>query len=234
MNHFKKFSLLSVIVIGFFCFFYFNLYQYLSLETLKEKRAILEGWTEHHYILISLAFIAIYITTVALTIPGATILTLTGGFLFGITAGTIYVVIGATLGACIIFYAAKTAFREMFYAKSGKLMHKMEAGFKSNAFNYMLFLRLLPIFPFFVINIIAGLLGIKFRTFFFGTLFGIIPGSLIYVSVGNSLNAVFDQNKTPDLGIIFQPQVLIPIIALALISLIPILYKKYKNKTNTQ
>ena len=233
MNQLKKYGLLLIIAVGFFCFFYFNLHHYLSLEELKEKRAILESWTEHHYILISLAFIAIYITTVALTIPGATILTLTGGFLFGITMGTIFVVIAATLGASIIFYAAKTAFREMFYAKSGKLMHKMEAGFKSNAFNYMLFLRLLPIFPFFLINIIAGLLGVKFRAFFFGTLIGIVPGTLIYISVGNSLNAVFDKDQTPDLGIIFQPQVIIPIIALALISLLPILYKKYKNRSTS-
>ncbi len=231
MYQLKKYSLLLIIALGFFCFFYFNLHHYLSLEELKEKRAILKNWTEYHFILISLVFIAIYIVTVALTIPGATILTLTGGFLFGITTGTIYVVIGATFGASIIFYAAKTAFREIFYAKSGKLMHKMEAGFKSNAFSYMLFLRLLPIFPFFLINIIAGLLGIKFRTFFFGTLIGIIPGTIIYISVGNSLNAVFDKNQTPDLGIIFQPQVIIPIIALALISLLPILYKKYKKRS---
>lgn len=110
----------------------------------------------------------------------------------------------------------------------------MQQGFQENAFSYLLFLRLVPIFPFWLVNIVPALLGISKQTFVIATFLGIIPGSFIYVLVGNGLGHVLDANKTPNLRIIFDPEVLIPLLALALISLIPVGYKHFKNKKKSR
>ncbi|MFC1674253.1 TVP38/TMEM64 family protein, partial [Pseudomonadota bacterium] len=139
-----------------------------------------------------------------------------------------YVVVGATLGAAAIFLAARYAFADLFHAKAGSSLAKMEHGFRDNAFSYMLFLRLVPVFPFWLVNLVPALLDVKLRTYVVATLIGIIPGTFIYAHVGAGLGEVFDQGGTPDLGIIFAPEVLLPILALAGLSLVPIAYKKLK------
>ena len=175
---------------------------------------------------------AIYAICVAVSIPGATILTLTGGFLFGTLFGTVFIVLSATIGASMIFFATKTAFAEIFTKKAGPFLQKLEKGFQNNAFSYLLVLRLVPLFPFWLINIVPAVLNVRFKTFFIATLFGIIPGTAVYASIGNGLGAIFDQDQTPNLGIIFQPNVLLPLLALALLSIVPVVYKKLKKKSS--
>jgi uncharacterized membrane protein YdjX (TVP38/TMEM64 family) len=229
-QHLLRWLPLIILATGLFLFFYFRLFDYLTFTELAKQRLTLAQWTDQHYMLTVLGFMAVYILAVAFSFPGATILTLAGGFLFGVTLGTVYVVVAATTGAAIIFIAVKTSLGKMFAKKSTKWLKKLEQGFADDAFNYLLVLRFVPIFPFWVINIAAGLLGVRLRTFVLATFMGIIPGSLVYVAVGSGLDAIFEHGKTPDLSIIFQPSIILPLLGLSLLSLVPVIYKKIKAK----
>jgi len=231
----KKAHLLVLVIIaaGFVAFFTLGGADYLSFETLRDNRQAILDWTQGHYVLAILAFIVAYHIAVMFSLPGAVWLTLTGGFLFGTVEATVYVVIGATAGAVGIFLLARYAFYDFFHAKAGKSLQRMEKGFQDDALSYMLVLRLVPLFPFWLVNLVPALLGVKLRTYAIGTFFGIIPGAFVYASVGSGLGAVFDEGKTPDLGIIFSPEILTPIIGLAALALIPVLYKKFKNRSST-
>ncbi|MDC0534881.1 VTT domain-containing protein [Francisellaceae bacterium] len=224
----KKILPITILIAGLILFFVFGGQHYLSLQALSENYKNLQEYTHAHYFLSVLAFMGCYIVIIALSIPGATLLTLLGGFLFGAIFGTLWVIFAATIGATITFLAVNTAFGELLRNKVDNKLSKMKKGFTENAFNYLITLRLLPIFPFFVINIAAGIIGMPLRTFFFGTLLGIIPGSFIYAWVGSGLGYTLEQGKSLNLGIIFEPQVIFPIIGLAILSLAPVIVKKYK------
>ncbi len=230
MKKFIRFLPLLIIIIAFALAIYFRLYRFLSFDMLKSHYKTLEQWTDSHYLYAVLGFMLVYIIAVAISIPGATILTILGGFLFGTVFGTTYVVISATLGACIIFLAVQTSLGRWLENKASGWVSRMESGFQDNAFSYTLFLRLVPLFPFWVVNIVPALLDVRLSRYALATFIGIIPGSLVYASVGNGLDALFALGKTPDLGIIFKPSILVPILGLAVLSLIPIVYKKIKAK----
>ncbi|MCL5272567.1 MAG: VTT domain-containing protein [Gammaproteobacteria bacterium] len=210
--------------------FYFNVNQYLTFSSLQAHHQQLISWTNDHYLSAVLLFMVSYILCVAASVPGAIILTLTGGLLFGLLWGTFFVVISATIGSIIIFLTVKYAFSDLVAQRASGWVKKMRKGFKHNAFSYLLVLRLMPVFPFWVINIVPALLGVKARTFITATFLGIIPGSLIYASVGNSLNHLFEQGQTPDLKVIFSPELFLPLSGLALLSLMPVFYKKFKGR----
>lgn len=219
---------LAIIGAGIAAFFYFGLDKYLSFEALKDNRDFLQRWTAEHTALAAVIFMSVYCIMVALSLPGAVWATLAGGFIFGTWVGGLYVVIGATLGATAIFLIARYALADFFRDKAGKAITRMEDGFNENALSYMFVLRLVPLFPFWLVNLVPAFVGVKIRTYVIGTFFGIMPGSLVYASVGNGLDAVFAQGGTPDLGIILQPQVLGPILGLAALSMIPVIYKRFK------
>ncbi|MAZ33599.1 MAG: hypothetical protein CMO06_10695 [Thalassospira sp.] len=209
---------------------------YLSFETLRENRETLQAFVAENPVLSVVAFMASYAIAVALSLPVGSLLTIVGGFLFGAWFGTTYVVIAATIGATVVYLAARYAFYDLMHAKAGNAIRKMEAGFAENAFSYLMVLRLVPLFPFWLVNLVPALLGVKFRSFVMGTAIGIIPGTFVYVSIGDGLGALFDQGKTPDLGVIFEPRILTPIIGLAILALVPVIYKKFRNRnggTNT-
>lgn len=222
---------LVVLVAVIAAFFGFGLNQYLSFEALRDHREELLGLYEANKIMTIGCFMLIYALVVALSVPGATWMTLAGGFIFGTVQATLYVVTAATIGALVVFLLARYCLADFFKAKAGKSIEKMEQGFKSNALSYLLFLRLVPLFPFWLINLVPAFLGVSTRTFVIGTLVGIIPGTAVFCSVGNGLGAVFDSGGMPDLKIIFQPEILGPILGLAILSLVPIIYKKYKGNT---
>lgn len=226
----KKWLPLCLLLLAIVGFFALDLQHYLTYETLKAYRLQLQQWTETNYLLTVIIYILAYICLVALSVPGAVYATLIGGFLFGLVLGTIYVVISATIGATLLFLIVKTAFGRWLAEGSGKWMHKMAHGFQENAFNYLLFLRFVPLFPFWAVNIVPALLNVRLVTFIVATFIGIIPGSLIYVSIGDSMNRLFARNQKPDLGVIFEPQILLPLLGLAIISVLPILYKKLIRK----
>ncbi len=224
-----RWLLVVALLLGLSAAYYFNFTSYFTFESLKAHHLKLQEWTRAHYGKTVIAYICINCLTVALSIPGAVFVTLAGGLMFGPIA-TLYVVIGATLGASIVFFAVKTALGEALAKHATGKIARMEKGFNENAFNYLLFLRLLPVFPFWLINIGAGLLAVPSRTFFIATFIGIIPGAFVYVMVGNGLHTILAANDTPNLGIIFHPAVLFPLVGLAVLSVLPIVYQKLKRK----
>lgn len=228
----KKLWPLVVLGAGAVAFFGFGLNDYVTLDALKENRQALQTLVAENVVLAAVVYIAIYTLMVAFSVPGALIATLTGGFLFGTVFGGLYTVVGATMGATIVFLAAKTALGDALRAKAGPGIRKMEKGFQENAFSYLMVLRLVPLFPFFLVNLAPAFLGVPLRTYMVATFFGIIPGTFVFASVGNGLGAVFDAGNDPNLGIIFQPEILLPILGLAALSLVPVIYRRF-SKNNS-
>lgn len=221
---------LVILAAGIVSFFALGFDHYLTFEALRDNRESLIEWYQANQFKAVSSFIALYILLVALSVPGATWMTLAGGFVFGTLQALIYVVSAATLGALLIFFLAKFCLADFFKAKAGKAAAKMEEGFKSNALCYLLFLRLVPLFPFWLVNLVPAFLGVSARTFIIGTFVGIIPGTAVFCSVGNGLGMVFESGGVPDLKIIFEPEILGPILGLAVLSLVPIVYNKYKDR----
>ena len=227
----KRLAPLGVLLLAVALVFAFDLHGYLNFETLRQHREELKEFVGRQAVLAPLLFMAIYAAVVALSVPGGALLTIAGGFLFGTLPATLYVVVAATLGATILFLIAKTALGDPLRARAGPWLRRMEAGFAENALSYLLVLRLIPIFPFWLVNLVPAFLGVGLGTYMFGTFFGIIPGSFVYASVGNGLGAVFDAGETPDLGIIFEPAILIPIVGLAALALVPVAHRKFKARS---
>ena len=216
----------AVLLAGLGAAYHFGALDYLSLDALRENRDWLQAQAADNPVSAIAAFMVIYAVVVALSLPAGTVLTIAGGFMFGLLTGTFAVVIGATAGAIVLFLAARFACRDLLRARAGDAIAKMEDGFRKNALSYLLVLRLVPLFPFFLVNLVPAFLGVGIRTYVLGTFFGIIPGSFVYVSIGNGLGALLDAGENPDLGIIFQPRFLIPIVGLAVLAAIPALYRK--------
>ena len=207
-----------------------GLHRYLSFDALRQNRHVLQDLVAGHQALAALGYVVVYAAAVALSVPGAAVLTVAGGFLFGSLEGTVLVVIGATVGATLLYLAAKTALGDALRARAGGLVHKLEAGFRENALSYLLVLRLVPLFPFWLVNLAAAVLGVPPATYVLGTFVGIIPGSYVYASVGAGLGSVFDQGGEPSLKGALTPQVLVALLGLALLSLVPVAYKRLKGQ----
>jgi len=209
----------------------FTLKDTLSFEALAENREALLAFRDANFLLTVGFYLLAYILIVAFSLPGATIATLTGGFLFGLATGTLLTVFAATAGATIIFLAARWGLGEKLAAKmdasEGKVKHLKE-GLKENEISVLFLMRLVPAIPFFVANLLPALVGVKLRNFVFTTFFGIIPGTAVYTWVGAGLGEVFARGETPDLGIIFEPHILGPILGLSALALLPILLKKFR------
>ncbi|MFQ5534989.1 MAG: TVP38/TMEM64 family protein [Sphingomonadales bacterium] len=225
---FKRSLPLLVLGAGLVGFFVFGLDDYFSVAALQEHRATLVAFAARYGLLANLTYLVLYAIVVAFSLPGGALLTMIGGFLFGTVMGASAAVIGATLGATALFLIAKTSIGDALEARAGPVLKKMEAGFQADAFNYLLILRLVPLFPFFLVNLAPAFLGVRLKTYFMTTLFGIIPGTFVYASVGNGLGAILDAGGTPEFGRIFEPDILIPIIGLAVLALIPVIYKRLK------
>ncbi len=223
----KRAAPIAVIVIALCLFFAFDLQRYFTLDTLRDNNEALRQWVADAPIVALTIFILAYAGAVAISFPGASILTVFGGFLFGLWPGVPAVVTAATIGAIIIFLASKTALGDILSERAGGFVKSMERGFHEDELNYMFVLRLVPVFPFWAINIAAGVLGVSLRNFTIGTFFGIIPGSFVYTSIGNAASAAFEAGEDVSLsGILLQPQTLLPIIGLAALALIPVILKR--------
>jgi uncharacterized membrane protein YdjX (TVP38/TMEM64 family) len=219
---------LGLLALGIGAFFGFGLDQYLTFEALRANRADLTAFVAEHALLAAALYVLIYATVVALSVPGGAVLTITGGFLFGTLTGTALVVVAATSGATLLFLIARTAFGHALRARAGPFLKRMEAGFRENALSYLLVLRLIPLFPFFVVNLVPAFLGVSLRTYVLGTFFGIIPGSFVYTSVGAGLGSVFDRSERFSPAGILTPEILIALIGLALLALLPVGYRKLR------
>jgi uncharacterized membrane protein YdjX (TVP38/TMEM64 family) len=223
-----RFLPLGLLAAGLATFFALGLQRYVTFAALADHRAALLAWVGEHPALAPLIYVLSYILVVAFSLPGGALMTLTGGFLFGTWAGGVGAAVGATIGATILFLAARTALGEFLRAKAGPSLQRMEEGFRRDAFNYLLVLRLVPLFPFFLVNLAPAFLGVSLRVYVLATAIGIIPATFVFASVGSGLGAVFDEGRTPDLGLIFSPPILLPILGFAVLALIPVAYRRWQ------
>lgn len=214
-----------IILVGCIAVAYvFGLHEYLSLESIQAQKDEFQDRIDGHPVLSPLFFVAIYAACVALSLPIATLLTLLGGFLFGLVQGTVLVVTGATIGATIIFLIAKTSLGTTLREKAGPFYEKIETNMKENAVGYLLFMRLVPLFPFVAVNVVPALFNVSLRVFALTTFFGIIPGSGVYVYFGQQLGSI------ESLGDLASPKVLLAFALLGVFALIPTLYTQLKNR----
>lgn len=211
----------------------FTLREYLSFETLRDNREALLAFRDANYAFAALGFVALYIVIVAFSLPGATVATLTGGFLFATFPGVLFNITGATIGATAIFLAARWGFGEKLAQKmdaSDGTVKKIKDGIDENQWSMLFLIRLVPAVPFFVANLIPAFLEVPLYRFVVSTFVGIIPGGLVYTSVGAGLGEVFERGETPDLGIIFEPRILLPILGLITLALLPVILKRLRGK----
>lgn len=201
---------------------------YLSLATLKEQREQLQSLVAARPVVTAVVYVLVYAAAVALSLPGAIFLTLAGGFLFGTWLGGLLAVLGATAGAVAVFLIARTALGAGWRERAGPWLRRMEAGFRADAFHYLLVLRLIPLFPFWLVNLVPAFLGVPLATFAAATFLGIIPATLIYAGVGSGLGVVLERGQDPDLGLILEPRVLLPLLGLALLALLPVLHRRWR------
>lgn len=228
----KRLIPVLVLIAGFVVFFALGLNRYVSFETLREHRQTLLDWVESSGALAVLTYMGVYTAAIAFSVPGGAVLSITGGFLFGAIWGMLYIVISATIGATAVFLIAKTSLGDPLRARAGPWRHRMEAGFRKNALNYLLVLRLVPLFPFFVVNLVPAFLGVSLPTYVLGTFVGIIPGSFVYASVGAGIGSIFDAGKQFTPGDVITPQVLAALIGLAVLALLPVVYKTIKARAS--
>ena len=235
----RKLLPLLLIALAMAGFFIFGLDKYISFDVLRENEARLHMLVAEMPVVSGLVYMVLYATATALSLPIATVLTVSGGLIFGTLIGGSLTVIGATTGACVIFLAAHSALRDTLVAKAGPRVKQFEAGFQKDAVSYLLTVRLIPIFPFFLVNIAAALVGAPFRIFALTTLFGIAPGTFIYASIGNGVSVVLAGGGIPDLGIIFDPEIFLPLTGLGVLVLVPVLWRRFQkhaaaNATTTE
>lgn len=219
-----KISIAVGIALAIGAFFYFDLGRFLSLTALKENRDSLLAFTEANFAAAVGIFIAAYAIVTGLSLPGAVILTLAGGFLFGALGATLFVNIGATTGATLAFLTARYLLRDTVEQKFGKWLGPFQEGFAKNAFSYLLTLRLIPLFPFFMVNLVSGLTRVSVGTYVAATALGIIPGSFVYAYAGRQLGAI---NSLKEIA---SPNVIGAFVLLGLLALVPAIYKRVTAK----
>jgi len=240
----KKYLPLLIIVAIFALFFLLGFDEYLTFNALSENRDSLLSYVEQHYVLALLIYLGFYVIAVAASLPGGLLLTISGGFLFGWVVGGLVTVIAATIGATILFVVAATSVGNTLRQRAGPWLKKLEAGFQDNALSYLLFLRLVPAFPFWLVNIAPAFLGVSLRTYVIGTFVGIIPGTFVFAFLGTGLDSIIveQQEKVAickasgqaiceesfQLGSLFTTEIVLSFVALGVISLLPIVIKRFR------
>ena len=221
----KKKILIFLILIGAIAIFYsFDLQRFLTLQSLKENRQTLMLTYQTHRTPFIIGFILIYTAQTALSLPGAAILTLAGGTIFGALMGTVWVNIGATTGALLAFLLARTLLRDWVLKRFGQRMLSLDQGLNENGLSYLLFLRLVPLFPFFLVNLACGVTGLSIKTYLVGTMIGILPGSFVYANAGASLASI------ESIGQVASMRVLVSLALLGLFALIPAMYRRIESR----
>jgi len=228
MKRYKSWFLLLVIFLILATFYLTDLKTYFSFSAFKIYHQDLSIFVENHFLTALLLFGVTYIVVAATSLPIAVFLTILGGFLFGPFLSLIIVDISATLGATFLFLIVKTTFGEILEEKGAPWVKKMEKGFQKNAFFYLLFIRFIPIFPFWAVNLVAALLNTPIRVFVSATLIGILPVTFVYSLLGKGLSTLLEQDKVPDTSILFEPSIFFSLCGLAVLSLLPVFFRKRK------
>jgi len=227
-RHIPLLVILAVAVVGAF-----SLSDFLSFDTLQVNRELLLAFRDENYISLALLFVAIYITIVAFSLPGAAVTSVTGGFLFGLLNGTVLNVVSATIGASVIFLAARMGLGASLTAKleeSEGTIKKLKNSLREHEVSVLFLLRLVPVVPFFVANLLPALVGVKFSNFLWTTALGIIPGAIVFTWIGVGLGEVFDRGESPDLSLLWEPHIIGPILGLCVLAVLPIIIKSLRGK----
>ena len=234
MDRIRRFAPLAVLIVAVIAVFASGVGRYLNLEALQTHEATLRGFVDDNLLLALAAFVVVYALATAVSFPGAVILTLAGGYLFGTWIGGTATVIGATLGSIMVFYVVQTSLGAALRAKAeadGGTLKKVIDGVGQGAFGYILTLRLIPLAPFWLVNVAAALAHAPLRAYALATFFGIMPATFIYSGVGAGIGTLVARGETPDLGVIFEPRVLLPLVALGLLSLGTTLYQRRRKQS---
>jgi len=227
----KKLPIIAIAAAALFGAYFLR--DYLTFDALAENREALIGFRDSNYILTVLVFVLAYVVIVAFSLPGATIATLTGGFLFATFPGVLFNVTGATIGATAIFMAARMGFGDKLGAKlegSDGVVKKIKDGIDDNQWSMLFLIRLVPVVPFFLANLIPSFLEVPLRRFVISTFFGIMPGTLVFTSVGAGLGEVFAKGETPNLSVLTEPYVLYPLLGLILLAVLPLAINLLRGK----
>ncbi|GLQ05453.1 TVP38/TMEM64 family protein [Sneathiella chinensis] len=240
----KRIIPLVVLLALFAGFFWFDLDRYLTFQALSDHRDSLLAFVADHYLTALALYFVLYAVSVAASIPGGVLMTVTGGFLFGWWIAGLVTVVSATLGATLVFLVAETALGEPLRRKAGPWLRPLEVGFQKNALNYLLFLRLVPAFPFWLVNIAPAFLGVPLRTYVVGTFVGIIPGTFVFAFLGTGLDSVIleqqqryadcltsgatDCTRAFQISSLLTPEVIVAFVALGLIALLPVILDKIR------
>ena len=216
-HRFFRLLLLAVLIGGVVVFFITGANEYLTYQSLREHRVMLLDWVAANAVLAALTYSLIYALVVAFSLPGGLLMSIVGGFLFGRFLATFLVVISATVGAVLVFLAARTILGDVLRAKVGSKLRLLEAGFKRDAFNYLLVLRLVPLFPFFLVNLVPAFLGVRLRTYVTATIIGIAPASFVFAQFGTGLGSILESSEEFDLSSALTGDVIFALIGLAVL-----------------
>jgi len=228
----KRVFLLLILLIAIILFFTFDLGRWFSLAALQMHHQELQNFNHSHAMLTPLLYILVYIAIVALSLPGGTLMTVVGGFLFGAWFGGMLAVGAATVGATLLFLLAKTAWGDVLLEKVGTNLQHMQQGFSANALSYMLMLRLVPLFPFFLVNLAPAFLGVRLSVYMSATFFGIMPATFVFSMAGSGLGAALMQGQHVSLQGVMNPQMIAALCGLAVLAFIPVVYRRYSLRHN--
>ncbi len=222
-----KWVLPAILICGLAGFFATGLHQQISWETVARHYAGISHFIEQNRATSFFGFVLFYTAVVALSLPIASLLTLAAGALLG-WPSIAFIVVAATAGASIVFIAARDLFRDVLRARAGPFFAKLEAGFTKNSFGYLLFLRLMPVAPFWAVNILPAFTGMRLTQFICATAIGIIPGTSVYVAVGRGFDHILAREETPNLAVLNSPHIWLPLTGLAMLALLPTLYHQIR------
>ena len=226
-----KWGLPAILICGLAGFFATGLHQLIGWEAVARHYAEISHFIEQNRATSYFGFVLFYIAIVAFSLPIASLLTLAAGALLGWPSIGL-IVVAATAGASLLFIAARGLFRDVLRARAGPFFAKLEAGFAKNAFSYLLFLRLMPVAPFWAVNILPAFSGMRLAQFIGATAIGIIPGTSVYVAVGRGFDHLLARGETPNLAVLNTPHIWLPLAGLALLALLPTLYRQIKPTSN--
>ena len=229
LTRLRRFGPLAVVAILCVAAFASGLVEHISLEELRRRGAQLQVFAHAHPLACAAIYLAIYMGSVAISLPGALILSLSGGFLFGPVGGGFAAVTGATGGSTITFLVFRTAFGDALRLKSGAFVSRIAEGFKGDAFNYLLTLRLIPAFPLLAVNVAAGVMNVRVRTFLLASVLGMIPSSFVYAGIGAGLGHVFAKGAPVAVESLLSPRIFSPIIGMGVLAFLPPLGRHWRN-----
>jgi uncharacterized membrane protein YdjX (TVP38/TMEM64 family) len=221
----------AILLLGLVVFFALGLNRQLSLQTLGRNETEITAWVAAHRTLAALTFVAVHTTVVAFSLPASAAMATASGFLFGVELGAGLSLVGATAGSIALFFAARSAFYDLFRARAGAALARLEEGFRRDGFSYLVFLRIVPVFPAWLTTIVSALLGVRPAVFIAGTVLGVIPGCFVFAGIGADFGRLFRSGGAPDLGVIFQARTFLPLLGLGVLALLPVLYRRWRRRS---